>query len=115
MTDDATLCRRIIAILKTTIKDLEAVLDAELGPEPKQLTGWEWYAELHAAIPTDWSDRRHFDRGDGWSACGLDFTRVPDGLVGDPRHVWCGRCRQTIRWGNAAIAVLSTPASASTH
>jgi hypothetical protein len=121
MPDDTTI-RRVLAILKGMIEAVEATLDAELEPAPasqpiparKQGRGWKWYEELHSAIPVDWSNRKHFNRGDGWSACGDDYTRLLTALVDDPRRVWCGRCRNTIRWGDAATEVLYGPSTSAT-
>jgi hypothetical protein len=117
MTDNATV-RQMLALLKEMLALLEAGLDAELEPTPepeqpaRKSSGWDWYTNLQAAIPADASGgRKHFNQGDGWSACGLDFTRCPEGLVGDPRRVWCSRCRNTMLWGNAAIETLSASTS----
>jgi hypothetical protein len=118
MSDDATIRRQVIAILKDMIEAVEATLDAELEPKqpaPRMFS----FEELAAAFPYDPRSSRHFDSGRGsvreglpdWhnTACGIEQKR--EWMTDDPRQVGCGRCRLTYAWRNAANALLATPSS----
>jgi hypothetical protein len=121
MSDDATIRRQVIAILKDMIEAVEATLDAELEPKQPAPRAFS-FEELAAAFPYDPRGWRHFDSGRGsvreglpdWhtTACGIEQKR--EWMTDDPRQVGCGRCRLTHAWRDAASALLSAPAPSST-